>query len=250
MKQIPKNELLEKLENHLNIIDKYRRRKPKKEPDHVIHALCSGIFIFAKNILKAIKENEIFTACCLACSVCEAEILLLWINQSFPERAQDYFDFGIVETSITLNQNKKEARALKNKLEKRNCKRFFKKKNVDNNLLNEKNYNSYWYNTEQNSIKNITFILTKDTKEFLIEQKIIREDDDFKDILYRNYHLLCGFKHFSPLYTLTSFPIHPSFKEKPCENFAHAALIATSTALNSACIVLNEHGENIPMLQS
>lgn len=238
------------LKEWVKIIQEYKyQRQPKVPPEtkeekklFSLYALSNAIFNFASDINLALENDHTYTACSLACLLLEAEIYFIHI-ELFPSAGVDFYDFGIVEDLKRLKFSPEEEELFIQRLEKNNCQRFLKEKDLD--LLKRESYKKYWYKCRKSGIKDISTANCN---------KIIKREGKnpalADNMPYKNYQALCGFKHYSPYYIGISFKTMTDKNDMNIVNFKYSAIISTLSSLHQVCVVLNSlYGEKIPNIK-
>ena len=233
------NEQLKKLNN-------YVPQKGKDVNAYVRNALFSTILSLTKNIVHALQKNHIYVACSLACLVVEAEIQLLWINIDPDKRSKAFYDFGFIEQLNSISIHPEWEADILTRIEENNCSRFLDPKKKQPSIKERSSYFKDWYNLFNK--KNLRVL----SEENFQEGKKIATQSGKKisdiDIDYKNYKVLCKFKHFSPFCILPCFGNLYSFNEKERENFRELAIKATLQEFYISLLVLIEHGEPIELV--
>ena len=101
-----------------------------------------------------------YDACIIACHMVEGIMQLNWLLDN-PKRIKDYEDYNIIEMLALLKVDNTHKEFLLSEVKNRNIQRNLKKdiikrgKITDAILLNQKNYNPNWYNSQIEKLSEI-----------------------------------------------------------------------------------------------
>ena len=211
-----------------------------------LRVLSGAIFVLCRDAFTLLENNRIFTACSLTCQAIEAQIQLLCIDKMFDTKGRDYYEFAFVEQlkSLSINPQWQEKTLLR--MQHYNCERFYTGKGKNTSDIDS--YYKNWYRSFANSIKDLSKIAFPYFKEIFHSQGIVFMEEDLNiDLLYENYQTLCSFKHLSPFIVGETFLVQGKLFEEQKINHKEVALTSIYTALISVILVLNRHGEQIPI---
>ena len=174
-----------------------------------------------------------YDACIIACHMVEGIMQLNWLLDN-PKRIKDYEDYNIIEMLALLKVDNTHKEFLLSEVKNRNIQRHLKKdiikrgKITDAILLNQKNYNPNWYNSQIEQLSEI-----KQKVRFEGTKKAMKD-------LYGMYRTLCAYKHYAPYVMPSPYNLSEEWAIKPL----NTAVVATLHCLYLTVIYTSQIQNN------